>query len=184
MDRRLLLEFLPGAVFLASNTIWDLFIATAAAILAAMVAVLLRYRMDGQLPYLAIATVILSVKLLSVGVMLDDERYIKIRPTIGGIAFAVIVIAGAAFRPPILQRSLGYKLTITDAGWRVLHFGWAGLALSLALVNELVWRNTSTDLWVAYAAIASPAAFALYFAITWAVAWEYWDEDEDEEDED
>lgn len=183
MDRRLLLEFLPGAVFLLTNAVWDLFAATAAAIAAALVAVILRYRIDGQAPYLAIATVVLSVTLLSVGLVLDDERYIKIRPTIGGVAFAVIVLIGASFRPPLLQRSLGYKLMITDAGWRMLHLGWAGLALCLALLNELVWRNTSTDLWVAYSAIAGPMAFAFYYGVTWAVAWEYWIED-DEDDND
>ena len=180
MDRRLLIEFLPGIVFLVVNFIWDFYAATAAAIAAAILAVVLRYRMDGHLPYLAIATVLLSLTLFAIGLLFDDERYIKIRPTISGVAFAVIVIIGASFKPPLLQRSVGHKLGITDEGWRVLHFGWAGMALTLALVNELVWRNMSTDAWVIYGVIATPVAFALYYGITWAVAWEYWIEDEDD----
>lgn len=181
MDRRLLIEFLPGIVFLIVHAVWGLFAATAAAIGAAIIAVVLRYRLDGQIPFLAVATVILSVVLFGVGMALVDERFIKIRPTIGGIAFAAILAVGSTFRPSLLQRSLGYKLILTPAGWRMLHLAWAGFALTLALVNELIWRNTSTDLWVAYGAISGPIAFGLYWLATWGVAWEYWDEDEDYE---
>lgn len=181
MDRRLLIEFLPGIVFLITNMVWGLYVATAAAIAMAVVAVIARYRIDSQVPYLALCTVALSVSLFAIGYVLDDESYIKIRPTISGIAFALIVLAGLLFRPPLLQRSLGYKLQITDTGWRILHVGWAGLALTFAFINELVWRNTSTDMWVTYGAIASPVAFALYYGVTWAVAWEYWIEDEEED---
>lgn len=174
MDRRLLLEFAPGAVFLIANLLWDLFAASAAAIATATVSIVLRYRIDGAVPFLALATAVLSATLLCVGFLLDDERFIKVRPTVGAVAFAVIVAVGASFKPPLLQRSLGYKLLVTDAGWRLLHRAWAGLALSLALLNELVWRTTPTDLWVAYSAAASPLAFAAYYGVTRAVASAHW----------
>lgn len=177
MDRRLLLEFLPGIVFLLVNAISTLFIATAMAIVAACVAVALRYRIDGQIPFIAVATVVLSVVLLAVGFASGDERYIKIRPTIAGVAFAIILAVGSSFRPSLLQRSLDYKLTITAAGWRMLHIAWIGIALILALLNEVVWRNTSTDVWVAFDVASGPVAFALYFLVTWGVAWQYWCED-------
>ena len=179
MDRRLLLEFLPGVVFLLANFVWGLFPATAAAIAAAVVSVILRYRIDGQLPFLAIAAVALSVTLFSVGYMLDDEQYIKIRPTIGGIAFAAILAIGCLFRPSLLERSMGYKLLLLPSGWTVLHLGWMSLALTLALLNELVWRNTSTDTWVIYGAVIGPVAFGFYYGVTWVVAWYWWDEDEE-----
>ncbi|MEM1286420.1 MAG: septation protein IspZ [Pseudomonadota bacterium] len=182
IDRRLALEFLPAAVFLLANFMWSLFAATAAAIVAAVLAVFLRYRIDGQLPFLAIATVALSVLMLGIGFSQDNENFIKVRPTIGGIAFALILAAGSLFRPSLLQRSLGYKLIITDWGWRILHFAWMGIALSLALVNELVWRNTSTDAWVAYNSLSGPLVFGIYFAATWTVAWFFWDEDDEEEE--
>jgi intracellular septation protein len=182
LDRRLLLEFLPGLVFLTVNAVSTLYVATAAAILAAIVAVFLRYRIDGQLPFLAISTVLLSVVMLGAGLVQDDERFIKIKPTIGGVSFALILAAGMLARPSMLQRSMGYKLEMIPTGWTVLHFAWIGLALTLAGANELVWRNTSTDLWVTYNVASGPVTFGIYFAITYAVAWWYWDEDEDEEE--
>ena len=183
MDRRLLLEFLPGIVFVLANFVWTFFAATAAAILAALVAVGLRYRIDGQLPYLALATVVLSVVLFTIGYALDDERFVKIRPTLGGVAFAAILAIGVSLRPSLLERSLGYKIELTPFGWRVLHLSWMGLALTFAAMNELVWRNLTTDQWVLYGAIVGPVSFGLYFAVTWYIAWEFWLEDEDDEEE-
>ena len=181
MDRRLFLEFLPGIVFLLANLIWTFFVATAMAIVAAVVAVAIRYRIDRQLPFLAIATVALSVLMFGVGVTLDDENYIKMRPTIGGVAFALILAVGITFKPSLLERSLGYKLLIVPPGWTVLHLGWMALALILALINVVVWQNTTTDFWVTYTAVIGPVAFGIYWLITYGVAWYYWDEDEEED---
>lgn len=180
MDRRLLLEFLPGLVFLAANALSTLFIATGAAIAAAIVATYLRYKMDGQIPFIAVSTVLLSVILFSVGLALDDERYIKIRPTIGGAAFACILLGGLAFKPPLLERSLGYRLDILPTGWTLLHVSWACLAFVMAGMNELVWRNTSTDAWVTYNVVSGPVAIGLYWGITWCIAWYWWNEDDEE----
>lgn len=180
MDRRLALEFFPGLIFFLTNAMSSLFVATGAAIIAALIAVVLRYRIDGQVPFIAVSTVVLSVLFLGIGFALDDERYIKMKPTIGGVAFAVILASGMAFKPSLLERSLGYKLDIIPTGWNLLHLAWIGLALLLALTNDLVWRNTSTDLWVVYNVVSGPVAIALYWGVTWCVAWYYWDEEEDE----
>lgn len=181
MDRRLVLEFLPGIVFLLTNAISTLFVATAAAIVAAIISVFLRYRIDRQIPFLAVSTVLLSVVLLGIGMALDDEKYIKMRPTIGGIAFAGILALGAAFKPSLLQRSLDYKLLIDKTGWGLLHVGWISLALTLSLLNELVWRNSSTNLWVIYNTVSGPVALGFYWLITWTVAWFFWLEDDEDE---
>ena len=84
------------------------------------------------------------------------------------------------FRPSLLERSLGYKFLILEPGWRVMHFAWGGLALTFAVLNEFVWRNTSTDIWVLYGTVLEPIAFGLYWSATWVVCWYYWDEDDDE----
>lgn len=181
LDQRLLLEFLPGLVFLVVNAVSTLFVATGAAILAAMLAVFLRYRIDRQIPFIAISTVALSVVLFGIGLVMDDERYIKIKSTIGGTLFACILLSGLAFRPSLLQRSLGYRLDMLPMGWTLLHLSWAAMALLLAAANELVWRNSSTDTWVAYNVASGPVAIGLYWAITWCIAWYWWNEVEDGE---
>lgn len=181
IDRRLVIEFMPGVIFLLMNAVWGLVPATIAAIGGTLLAILMRYRIDRQLPYLAIATVTLSVTLLAVSIALDDEEFIKIRSTVGGVAFAMILVTGSMFRPSLLERSVGYKLMLLPSGWRALHFSWGALALTFAAMNELVWRNTTTDIWVVYGTIIGPIAFAVYWGTTWIVSWYYWDEDEAED---
>ena len=39
---------------------------------------------------------------------------------------------------------------MTDQGWRILTFRWALFFVFLAILNEIVWRNTSTDDWVSF----------------------------------
>lgn len=181
VDRRLLIELIPGAIFLAVNAIWGLFPATAAALCGTLLAICLRYQIDGQLPYLALATVVLSVTLFYVSIILDDEDFIKIRSTISGIAFAAMLFIGSLFKPSLLERSLGYKLLILQPGWRAMHFSWGSLALVFALLNELVWRSSSTDVWVLYSTVVGPIAFGFYWSATWIVCWYYWDELEDQD---
>ena len=87
-------------------------------------------------------------------------------------------LPGIAFRPPLLQRPLGYKLRITDRGWHVLHLAWVCIALMLAGANELAWRNFPTDPWVIYSSLSGPVAFAIYYLVTRRIAWAYWIEEE------
>jgi intracellular septation protein len=43
---------------------------------------------------------------------------------------------------------LGHSLEIKEKGWRILSYMWIGFFLTLAAVNEVVWRNVSTEAWV------------------------------------
>lgn len=168
---------MPGIVFLLANAVWGLVPATMAALASTVLAIVLRYRIDAQLPYLAIAAVSLSVTLLAASIVLNDAQFIKLRPTISGVAFALILFLGAMARPSLLERSLGYKIVLLPAGWWVLHFAWGGLALAFAALNEVVWRNASTDVWVAYGVAIDPIALALFWGAAWVISWYYWDEE-------
>ena len=177
MDRRLVLEFLPGVAFLAGYEVAGLLWAAAATVLATALAVALRWRWDGAVPWLAVATLILALVLTAAGVVLRDETFVLVRPTVGALAFAAILAAGALARPSLLRRSLGYKLRIDDTGWRVLHGAWIALALASAMANELARRVLSTDHWALYNVLSDPALFGLIYAATWATACRYWIED-------
>ncbi|MEM8823152.1 MAG: septation protein IspZ [Pseudomonadota bacterium] len=176
LDVRLALEFLPVVIFLAVNWIAGLFAATAAVVIAGLVAIFLRWRIDQNVPWLAVGSMVLVLVLLLIGFVLDDERFLKITPTVGGVAMAGLVIIGGSFRPPLLARSLGYKLQLVPEGWRVLHWAWAGMLLAFAAINEVLWRTMPTDVWVWYAALDGWATFGAIYAATWVVAWYYWDE--------
>ena len=177
MDRRLALEFLPGVAFLVGYELAGLLWAAAATVLATAVAVLLRWRWDGRVPWLAVATLVLALVLTASGVILRDETFVMVRPTVGAVAFACILAAGTVVRPSLLRRTLGYKLRIDDTGWRMLHAAWIALALLSGVANEVARRVLSTDHWALYNVLSDPTLFGLIYAATWATAWRYWSED-------
>ena len=39
-------------------------------------------------------------------------------------------------------------IQMTEQGWRILSFRWAGLFIFLAGLNEYVWRNYPEEFWV------------------------------------
>ncbi|WP_052500998.1 inner membrane-spanning protein YciB [Jannaschia aquimarina] len=176
MDRRLALELLPGIVFVAVNAAAGLFAATAAATVAAVMAVVLLWRTEREVPLLAVASVVLMFALLAVGWLLEDERFLKIRSTVGYAAFALFVAAGALMRPPLLARTLGQKLDLVPRAWPALHLVWAGVLLLFAGANEVIWRTQETDVWVWWSVADGWLAFAAIYGATWVAAWWWWDE--------
>lgn len=177
MDRRLLLEFLPGAAFLLGHAYGGLLWAAAVTVLATGVAVALRWRWDGAIPWLAVATLALAVILTAFGLALKDETFVLIRPTVGALAFAAILAVGALARPSLLERTLGYRLQLERQGWAVLHMAWITLSLLSAGANEVARQVLSTDHWAIYNVASDPALFGLiYLATRWIAEW-YWIED-------
>lgn len=79
---------------------------------------------------------------------LQDESFIKIKPTLVYILFAVILGIGLARQQSYLKKLMGQMLPMEDAGWLILTRRWAVFFLGMAALNEAVWRTQSTDIWV------------------------------------
>ncbi len=174
MDRRLFLELLPGIAFLIGNFLSGLLAAAGAAVVATTVAVAVRWRWDGCVSWLAVSTLVLALVLTGFGIFLNDTTFVLIRPTVGALAFAAILAVGALARPSVLERTLGYKLTIEARGWPLLHIAWIALAICSALSNEVARWVLSTDQWAIYNFFSDPALFALVWLATRLIAERYW----------
>ena len=177
MDRRLALEFLPGAAFLLGNAYGGLLWAAAVTVVATAVAVALRWRWDGSIPWLAVTTLVLAGILTVFGLALNDETFVLIRPTVGAVAFAGILTIGAFTKPSLLERTLGYRLQLEKAGWTVLHGAWISLSLLSAVANEVARRLLSTDQWAFFNVASDPTLFGLIYLATRLTAEWYWVED-------
>lgn len=176
MDKRLVMELIPGPVFLIGNAVGGLFVGAGAASIATVVAILLRWRWDRSLPWMAISIFVLTLVLLTTGLVLDDTAYVKLSNTIGSVAFAAIIAAGMLLRPSLLRRTLGYKIHMTAHGWHILHGSWIFLSLARAAANEIIWRNVSDRTWAIYNGVSDIAWIGVFFLVTFAVAHRYWDE--------
>ena len=79
------------------------------------------------------------------------EKKIPIMPTVGAgivLIFAIILYVGMLVKKPLLKILLGAALRLEEEGWRILTYRWIGFFIALAVLNEIVWRTQTTDIWV------------------------------------
>jgi intracellular septation protein len=78
----------------------------------------------------------------------DNDVFFKMKPTIINVLFAVILYGGILINKPLLKYLLGAALKLEETGWKILTQRWIGFFIALAVLNEIVWRTQSTDVWV------------------------------------
>ena len=81
---------------------------------------------------------------------LQDETFIKLKPTIINTLFGAILLGGLWFGKPLLGYVFGAAFKLDEEGWSKLTLRWGLFFLFLAVLNEVVWRSVSTDSWVAF----------------------------------
>ena len=81
-------------------------------------------------------------------IWLQDETFIKMKPTIILTLFAAVLIGGLVIGKPPLKFLMGSALELDEAGWRKLTLRFALFFVATAALNEVIWRTQSTDLWV------------------------------------
>jgi intracellular septation protein len=81
---------------------------------------------------------------------LQDETFIKVKPTIIYAMFGATLLAGLVFRKPLLEIVFDSVFNLTEEGWRKLTLRWSLFFFFMAVLNEVVWRTQSTDVWVSF----------------------------------
>ncbi len=145
---KLALDLGPLALFFFANTRYGIFVATAAFMVAVLAALAVSYAMTRHLPIMPVVTAIIVVVFGGLTLFLHDATFIKVKPTIIYALFGAILIGGLIFKKPLLGVVFDSMFDLTDEGWRKLTLRWALFFFVLAVLNEIVWRNTSTDVWV------------------------------------
>lgn len=82
--------------------------------------------------------------------VLQDDLFIKLKPTIVNSLFGAVLLGGLAFGKPLLPYVLDTVFTLDEAGWKKLTFRWGLFFFVLAALNEIIWRTQTTDFWVAF----------------------------------
>jgi intracellular septation protein len=145
---KLALDLGPLALFFFANTRYGIFVATATFMVAVLAALAVSYVMTRQLPIMPVITAIIVVAFGGLTLILHDATFIKVKPTIIYALFGAILIGGLIFKKPLLGVVFDSMFDLTDEGWRKLTLRWAIFFLVLAVLNEIIWRNTSTNVWV------------------------------------
>ena len=145
---KLLIDIGPLAVFFIFYTRSGLQASILPFMVATVIAVLFSYILEKKIPIMP--TVGAGIVLLFGGLTIyfDNDVFFKMKPTIINVLFAVILYGGILINKPLLKYLLGAALKLEEAGWKILTQRWIGFFIALAVLNEIVWRTQSTDIWV------------------------------------
>src|SRR5690606_12048064 len=156
-------DYGPLAVFFATYLMLGLMAATAALIAASVIALLLAWAMERRVPVVPLVTAAIVVVFGGLTLWLQDETFIKMKPTIVQAIFAAILLGGLAVGRPLLKPLLGPMMPpMSDRAWRQFTLRYGLFFVAMAGLNELVWRTQSTDFCVTFKVIGLPVLTLLF----------------------
>ena len=143
-----LAPIIPEAVRTGERS--GIFVATAVFMVAILAALVASYVLTRRLPIMAIVSAVIVLVFGGATLYFQNDTFIKMKPTIIYLLFAGTLFGGVLMRKPLLEAVFDQMFNLTEEGWRKLTIRWALFFLTLAVLNEIVWRTQTTDTWVAF----------------------------------
>jgi intracellular septation protein len=147
---KLVLDIGPLVLFFAANSRFGIFAATGAFMVAVLSAIAISYVITRHIAIMPVATAVIVLVFGGLTLVLHDELFIKLKPTIIYVLFGGTLLAGLALDKPFLSILFDQMFHLTEEGWRKLTWRWVLFFFALAIANEIVWRTQTTDFWVSF----------------------------------
>jgi intracellular septation protein len=147
---KLVLDIGPLVLFFAANSKFGIFAATGAFMVAVLVALAVSYVMTRHIAVMPMVTAVIVLIFGGLTLVLHDELFIKLKPTIIYVLFGGTLVGGLLFGKPLLGIVFDSVFHLSKEGWRKLTWRWALFFFVLAILNEIVWRTQTTDFWVSF----------------------------------
>jgi len=147
---KLALDIGPLFLFFVVNARVGIFAATAAFMVAVIVALVVSYVMIRRFPVMTVVSAIIVMVFGGLTIYLHDDSFIKIKPTLIYLLFAIVLAGGLIMKKPLLSVVFDSVFHLTDEGWRILTIRWSAFFFAMAILNEIVWRTQTTDFWVSF----------------------------------
>lgn len=147
---KFLCDVVPLAIFFIGYKYYGLIEATAALIVATMIAVPVLYFLERKIPVIPLVSAAILGLFGTITVLSGDSTFIKIKPTIINSLFATILLGGVYYKKGFLKSLMGSMIELPDHAWLTLSLRWGLFFLGLAVLNEVIWRNFSESFWVSF----------------------------------
>lgn len=145
---KLALDLGPLIVFFVAFRFLGIYGATAAFMVAILVTLALGYMREKKLSPMPLFTAVLVFVFGGLTLYLKNDTFIKMKPTVLYAFIGMLLLGGLVFNRLFIKYAFGQAFDLSEEGWRKLTWRWALFALVLALLNEIIWRNFSTSIWV------------------------------------
>jgi intracellular septation protein len=143
---KLLVEVGPLGVFFVTNARAGIYWGTGVFMVATVASLVASRVLFGRIPVMPLVSGVCVMVFGGLTLWLQDEHFIKMKPTIVNALFAAALFAGLLAGQSLLRIVFGEVFRLTEEGWRKLTLRWACFFVCLAVLNEIVWRTVSTDL--------------------------------------
>lgn len=147
---KLALELGPLVLFFFANSRYGIFTATAIFMVAITISLAVSYLLMKRIPVMPLVSGVVVLIFGALTLWLQDDLFIKLKPTIVNTLFGVVLLGGLAFGRSLMRILFDQVFQLTEEGWKKLTFRWGLFFLFLAVLNEAIWRTQTTDFWVAF----------------------------------
>ena len=161
--RRTVVDFAPLLLFFIAYKLFDLYVATATVMVAAVAAAVLGYWFDRKLHPVPLATAVIVLVFGGLTLYLNNDTFIKMKPTMIYALFSAVLLGGLIFNRPFVKYIFQAAVTMPEGSWRVLTWRFGTFFACMAVLNELIWRNFSSDVWVYFHSFGAIGLTILFF---------------------
>ena len=147
---KLALDIGPLVLFFAANAKYGIFAATGAFMVAVLIALAVSYALTRHIAMMPLITAAIVLVFGGLTLMLHDETFIKLKPTIIYTLFGGTLAVGLLFGKALLGILFEQMFQLSEEGWRKLTLRWSLFFFAMAVLNEIVWRTQTTDFWVSF----------------------------------
>jgi intracellular septation protein len=145
---KLLIEMGPLVAFFIANWTAGIFWGTGVFMVATVIALATSWILTRKIAMVPLVSAVFVALFGALTLYLQSDLFIKVKVTLINALFGAVLLGGAAFGKSYLKLVMGEAMKLTEEAWRTLSIRWGVFFFAMAGLNEIVWRNFSTDQWV------------------------------------
>lgn len=130
--------------------------------------------LTGRLSRMQVVTLVLVIVLGLGTVLFNDERVFKMKSTFIFGLFGILLFIGLWRGQSWLAFVLDQALPLDREGWMILTRRMAWFFLAFAAMNEVVWRNFSTDTYVLWDTFGQMAVMFVFLMSNYKLIEKHW----------
>ena len=155
-------------------------VVTAGFIPVFLLSIAILWKLTCHLSKMQIVTAVLIVVFGGLSVWFNDPKFFKMKPTIIYLLFGGVLALGLMRGQSYLQSLMEGLMPLTDQGWMILTKRLMFFFLALAVLNEIIWRTQTEEVWVYFKTFGLTAAIFIFFVFQGKLLKEHGTEEEDE----